>query len=74
MATFARGHSSRGAYAKNARTIEQRSSWGTAIPANHTAVDGWALRGLPALGPGIPGGAVRGSRPELDGLPREWNY
>lgn len=30
----------------------------------HTAVDGIALRGIPAVGPGWAGGAIAGSRPE----------
>ena len=34
---------------------------------SHTAVDGVGLRGIPAIGPGWGGGAIRGSRPG-DGL------
>jgi hypothetical protein len=37
------------------------------VRGQHTPADGISLRGIPALGPGWAGGAIRGTRPG-DGL------
>ena len=57
-------------HAAHARILEQiaRETGGSVeeerkIRLAHTAVDGLALRGIPAVGPGWAGGAIRGTRP-----------
>jgi hypothetical protein len=67
VATFARGSSSRQAFARNEATKRKASGESQTVDGKVTwhvdPTDALHLRGVPCVGPGCAGGAILGTRP-----------